>query len=864
MMAMQAMPEGWEFEDRTRWISSLGFVPDTFQHEAFDGIDDGAHVVVSAPTGTGKTLIAEYAIIRILAMGRRAFYTTPIKALSNQKFRDLCSQYGDDRVGLLTGDHSIRADADIVVMTTEVLRNMLYAQSAQLRSLGVVILDEVHYLQDRYRGAVWEEVIIHLDTEVRLVCLSATVSNAEELGSWIEAVRGPTTVIREYRRPVPLEVSLLASDRATHRELAVRLLEGSRVSTEATERFAGQQRRGRYRPPGRVPTVALLQRRQLLPVLYFIFSRQQCDEAAESCLRAGLMLTTAEQRVLIRQLIAERLSEYDRSELEILGIDGFTKRLEAGIAAHHAGLIPAFKEIIETCFIRGLIQIVFATETLALGVNLPARSVVIERLTRFRGETHEMLTAGEFTQLTGRAGRRGIDVHGDAFVHWSPYVRVEEIADLARSRDFILRSAFRPTYNMAAHLVESFDPSQARHVLSLSFAQFQSDRSVVKLRARLENRRQRHAELIERATSPFGDIGDYVSRYGTRIDDALRNLRPGMVIAVDSGKFHCPAVVVNTAQRRRGTRLTVITPNGSSLRLAATDFEVAPAPLDRVELPANPDIDQRSVRQAIARELRLLNLGRIPRQRAERHPVEADPDLGSRLSAMAKAEKIGSEIEDLERRLDTIGGLAAEFERVVDLLASRGFVDREDWRLLERGILLTGIFHEDDLLIAEALDRGLLDGLNAAELAALASMFVYEHRSPDDPPKPWYPSDLVATRADSIMQLSTTLRAEEEQHRLPIHRHPDPGFIASAYGWVSGEDLASAVDEETVTAGDFVRVMKQVVDLCRQIGKVAPVTETANAARDAGLAAWRDVVADSLFGPPASSEQRQGHDHPAR
>jgi len=356
--------------------------------------------------------------------------------------------------------------------------------------------------------------------------------------------------------------------------------------------------------------------------------------------------------------------------------------------------------------------------------------------------------------------------------------------------------------------------------------------------------------MLSRAASPFGDIDEYRRHYSTGVDDALRNLRPGMVIAIDAGKHHCPAVVVNTAQRRRGTRLTVVTPSANVVRLGASDFDVSPVSLGQIELPMNPDVDDRKARQAIARQLRLLNLGRIPRQHAERHPVESDPELGARLAAAVKADRIEGEIADLERRLDRTTGLAAEFERVIDLLARRGFVDGDRWCLLERGQLLTGIFHEDDILIAEALDRGLLDGLTAPELAGLASMFVYEHRSPDEPPLPWYPSEVVATRADAIMKLSGQIRAEEEQHRLPLHRHPDPGFISSAYGWVSGEDLATAIDEEAVTAGDFVRVMKQLADILRQIAKVAPDPATAKAARQAGTAAWRDVVADSLFGPP--------------
>ena len=349
-------------------------------------------------------------------------------------------------------------------MTTEVLRNMIYGRSAALDRLGVVVLDEVHYLQDTYRGPVWEEVIIHLPADVRLVCLSATVSNAEELVDWISTVRGPTAAVIEERRPVTLQNLYLIGDKTSERLHLLPTLvdlrpnpEASRLDEEAVRGWRGGGARYRARrklyTPRRVESVERLEQEGMLPAIYFIFSRNACDDAAQTCIDAGLRLTTGPERDRIREIVDEHLGGMDDRDLAVLGYGRFLAGLEHGIAAHHAGMVPPFKEAVEHCFIEGLVKVVFATETLAVGINMPARSVVIEKLTKFTGEHHTFLTPGDYTQLTGRAGRRGIDDVGYAVVLWSPFVPFDQVAALASSRSFHLRSAFRPTYNMAANLV---------------------------------------------------------------------------------------------------------------------------------------------------------------------------------------------------------------------------------------------------------------------------------------------------------------------------------------------------------------------------------------------------------------------------
>ncbi|GAA1320213.1 DEAD/DEAH box helicase [Leucobacter albus] len=475
--------------------SRLEYPLDPFQRNACERLEAGRSVLVAAPTGSGKTTVAEFAVY--LARRERdakIFYTAPIKALSNQKFHELCAEYGESEVGLLTGDVNIRGNAPIVVMTTEVLRNMIYADSEALQDLAFVVLDEVHYLGDRFRGAVWEEIILHLPRTVRLVSLSATVSNAEEFGDWMHAVRGETDVVLSEHRPVPLYQHVLTTKALLPLFVGRdgELARGGRVNPELRvlggrgRGSTGDRRRSRGGPPqrrarriSRGDIARALDETRLLPAIVFIFSRNGCDQAVRQCLYEGIALTNREEREEIRRVAHKLVDSLSPEDRRVLETREWIAGLERGVAAHHAGLLPAFKAVVEQLFQRRLVKLVFATETLALGINMPARAVVIERLDKFNGEQRVPLTTGEFTQLTGRAGRRGIDVEGHSVVVWSDAVDVDELSQLAGTRSFPVKSTFRPTANMAVNLLQRLSYEQARDTLELSFAQFQADRAVV-------------------------------------------------------------------------------------------------------------------------------------------------------------------------------------------------------------------------------------------------------------------------------------------------------------------------------------------------------------------------------------------------
>jgi len=865
---------------RATFEGAREFPLDDYQRRALDALDAGRSVLVAAPTGSGKTLVAEYAVELALADGAKTFYTTPLKALSNQKFGDFSRAYGAERVGLLTGDNSVNGEAPVVVMTTEVLRNMIYAASPTLEGLRYVVLDEVHYLQNPYRGAVWEEVIVHLPPTVDLVCLSATVSNAEEFAAWIETVRGGTSAVIEERRPVELRNLYLAAQRdsdALH--LMPTFVEAPggdlRPNAEAA-RLDAPPNRGRGRPrrrlrtPMRAETVQRLWDEDMLPAIAFVFSRAGCDQAVEQCLAAGLRLTAPDERPSIRAIAEARTAALADEDLDVLGYGRWLAGLEAGLAAHHAGMVPPMKEAVEEAFAAGLVKVVFATETLSLGINMPARTVVIEKLSKFTGERHEFLTPGEYTQLTGRAGRRGIDDVGYAVVCWSPFVPFEQVASLASRRTYALTSSFRPTYNMAVNLVRRYRADVAHHLLNLSFAQYRADRDVVSLERQLERNREMLARHRADARSEYGDVDEYRRLVASleegrrthgpnaRVDDALRRLRPGDVLNV--GRYGGRVVVLGNDNRRGGrTRLLALPLGRGLVRLGPDDFDTPPGPVGRIELPEPYAPRSPAFRRTTAERLRRTDLHDPepgsdedaddggPAAAIASHPVAKDPDRDARLRAAGRAERLARDVERLERRVrGRTGSLARQFDRVLRVLEAWGYVD--GWSVTQAGELLARLYTETDLLVAESVRAGLLDGLTPPALAAVVSCLTYERRGDAMPgPPPRWPSSEVAERSRTIDRIWRELANAEDDAGLPETRSPDPGLSSLIHDWVAGDDLATLLeDEEELTAGDFVRLVKQCIDLLHQLADHEMVDrDTAATARAAADRCLRGVVAAS-------------------
>ena len=871
--------------NRAEFVASLGFELDPFQERSLDALDNGRSVLVAAPTGSGKTVVAEYAVAKALAEGGKAFYTTPLKALSNQKFGDLVARHGVHRVGLLTGDNSINGEAPAVVMTTEVLRNMIYAGSSTLDDLRYVVLDEVHYLQNAYRGPVWEEVIIHLPPTVDLVCLSATVSNAEDFGDWIQTVRGATEVVIEEKRPVTLHNLFMVGDRHLETPLLMPTLVDGRPNPEAEQLdrhsavdrgYRQPRQRSRLFTPRRADVIETLREREMLPAIYFIFSRNGCDDAVEQCLREGLRLTTPEERREIRAIAEAKLSHLSDDDLRVLDYGSWITALESGIAAHHAGKVPPFKEAVEACFTRALVKAVFATETLALGINMPARSVVIEKLTKFTGEAHEKLTPGEYTQLTGRAGRRGIDDVGYGIVLWSPFVPFDQVASLASTRSYELTSAFRPTYNMAANLVRRYEPAEAHHLLNLSFAQYRSDSEIVRAERRLDKLEQEVVRLREAAQCELGDIDEYlrlsaeaeqaakrhdVSR--ADVERAMDRIGPGDVLVVPGMAQGGRYAVITTASRKAGRVLGVVTLGGKRMQLSSRDFPAPPRSVGTIDLPRPYLPNNHNFHRQVAERLRRAKIhgngvsedegggGRAKRavQLAEivaAHPVGQCPDLTSHRLAARRLAQRERDVRVTERSIrGRSESLARQFDRVLRILEAWGYIAADGWSLTDAGEHLAAIYHESDLLVAEVLRSGLFDGLEPPEVAALASTFTYETRGPGAGPAPWFPQGPVRERWQSLEYIAHELALAEEDAGLPATRPPDPGFIGLAYAWARGENLSQVMQDEEMTGGDFVRNIKQLIDLLRQLGDVADEESTRRQCRRAAESLFRGVVAAS-------------------
>ncbi|WP_258723144.1 DEAD/DEAH box helicase [Cellulomonas sp. NS3] len=745
-----------ERTELARFAEGFEFGLDPFQVEACEAVERGSGVLVAAPTGAGKTVVGEFAVHLALASGRKAFYTTPIKALSNQKYADLARRHGADNVGLLTGDTSVNGDAPVVVMTTEVLRNMLYAGSRALDGLGYVVMDEVHYLADRFRGPVWEEVIIHLPDDVQLVSLSATVSNAEEFGDWLTMVRGDTQVVVSERRPVPLWQHVLI--RGDLLDLYAGQVDPTDpgpnppINPEITHLLRRQERidgphRGRRgpgdrgfrgrghgpsnalagnRPTPRFAVVDVLEQAELLPAIFFIFSRAGCEGAVSQCLAAGLRLTTPAHEAEIRRVVEERCASIPPEDLEVLGYWAFTEALARGIAAHHAGMLPVFKETVEHLFARGLVRVVFATETLALGINMPARSVVLEKLVKWDGSNHVDMTPGEYTQLTGRAGRRGIDVDGHAVVVEHPGLDPVALAGLASKRLYPLKSSFRPTYNMAVNLVAQVGRDRAREVLETSFAQFQADRGVVGL----ARQAQAHTEALDgyaKAMScHLGDFSEYAgirraisarertiakeSSAARRADvvRSLEGLRVGDVIEVPWGRRGAHAVVLDpgTAGGFDGPRPTVLTTDRQVRRLAVADVGTGVTTVGHLRVPKGFNGRVAAARRDLAATLRDF-VAELPsgdgarrdggrrargrsgaredatldelRRRLRAHPCHQCPDREEHARWAERWERLRAEHDSLVRRIEgRTGSIAKVFDRTCDVLLRLGYLTTAD------------------------------------------------------------------------------------------------------------------------------------------------------------------------------------------
>lgn len=852
------------------------FPLDDFQRAAIESLNSDSSVLVVAPTGSGKTVVAEYAVFLAQNSGAKAFYTTPLKALSNQKFRDFSRIYGDGKVGLLTGDNTIHPEAPLIIMTTEILRNMIYEQSETLTDLRYVILDECHYLTDPFRGAVWEEIIILLPADVKIVGLSATVANPDDFGGWMNDLRGEMVVVQSERRPVPLRhyyfingtMVNLFSDNAERTVCSAEQAARSKGGKSNGEK--AQARASRNLIPKRSQVAYRLGQSKMLPAIYFIFSRAGCDAAVMHCREDGLDLTTPEEKAVIEKQALERAAWLPEEDLRVFGFDHFLNSLKLGLAAHHAGLLPIFKEIVEDLFAQGLVKVVFATETLSLGINMPAKTCVIESLYKFQGETHEMLTSTQYTQFTGRAGRRGIDKVGNAVILYSPFVTLGEVQHLARTASLPITSSFGISYNMAANLLRNYDFTEAVHVLNLSFAQYHADKEVVRLERNLKKLEGRIKKLFEKMSCERAEAEDYLEararlsrlekelalrhhrRKAEAINHELQELVAGDVLVIDRSGKRRAAVVLSMGEDKVGNpRIKVLDRYGRYLNAIYRHFRTPPQAIGHIEekhLSPVTKKNRKFLMDALAKfelpprlpieELEEDHPDRTLRQEVEEtradlelHPCHQCERREECQNAARTAGILHKEMEELRRQMGARSDVASrKLQNVRAVLNQLGYLD--DDRPTHKGVMLSAIHNECDLLLTECLSAGVFHELEPSELAAFASIFVFESRDGGAPRwrggrlirplmlrevrRPKLRAAIARARA-----MEAKLKSVEQAESLDLLRQTDIGFVNVVYDWAEGMELEYIMDTyPQYSAGDFVRSMKQVLDILRQIQQV--------------------------------------------
>ncbi|MCC2593161.1 DEAD/DEAH box helicase [Tessaracoccus sp. OS52] len=888
---------------------------DDYQLDGCQALADGGGVLVAAPTGAGKTVIGEFAVWLAIDESRKCFYTTPIKALSNQKYHDLVEAWGPERVGLLTGDSSVNPDAQVVVMTTEVLRNMIYANSPTLGNLGYVVMDEVHYLADRFRGAVWEEVILGLDEAVAIVALSATVSNVESFGEWLRTVRGEFSVVVSERRPVPLYQHVMVGDRLvdlfegvapTAQELPsermarvnkellkVSKAEAFRVRDDS-RRPRGRSGRGRSdhgrgsgsfgdathprfaaKPIRRADMARVLARAKLLPAICFIFSRVGCDAAVSQVQGSGVVLTSREEARALGEIADRHVAGLSYEDLEALRFEEFREAFCAGVAAHHAGQLPAFKAIVEEGFASGALKLVFATETLALGINMPARTVVLEKLVKYNGEAHVDITPGEYTQLTGRAGRRGIDTRGHAVVLWQSGMDPKAVAGLASRRTYPLKSSFAPTYNMAVNLTSILGRENAREILNQSFAQFQTDKSVVEATRAGRQVTEDLTDARQAIECHLGDFMEYArmreevsqlentsakqrrAQWTQDVGDALRRLVPGDVIHVPRQGW---SVVLAVSSKEAGAQ--VISVDHTVLRIKPHDLVAVPEAVTRVRVPRGFDLSDRKSRRALlaamADRIEALDpaepepeptpseeahASRIAELRRElrNHPCHACEDRETHAVAAAKVIRLEREARAQQTKLaGRTNSLAFQFDAVCAVLSELGYLEGDE--LTDAGRMLRRIYNELDLVAAECVRRDVFAGLDAPQLAAVLSTLLYESRPSRDAATPRMPEAASERAQSELRAVWREVGQLERKHRLDRGREPDIGFAEVAWRWASGQDLAKVLREGQLSAGDFVRWVRQVIDFAGQLAQAVGPGDLRRTCREIVVAMRRGVV----------------------
>lgn len=869
--------------DYTDGYRRRGMILDPFQVDACRALGAGKDVLVSAPTGSGKTVVAHYAVELALATEQRCIYTAPIKALSNQKYNELTARLGEETVGLLTGDVTINREAQILVVTTEVLRNMLFQNSPDIPNVGYAVLDEVHYLADHERGPVWEEVILSLPPHIRLVSLSATVANTEEFVSWMRSVRGATELVVSTVRPVPLEQHV-----ATGRKLYPLCGPGgdpSSILLKAVQKDESGhgERRPRLSDADRRRIITMLERRDMLPAIEFIFSRKGCDLAVTALQRHDVWLTTPEEQTQIRLHIARVRDTLSESDRRAVHFESLANALLRGFGVHHAGILPSLKSLTEKLMELGLLRLVYATGTLALGIDMPVRSVVVEDLRRWNGQGFVDLTATEYTQLIGRAGRRGRDKVGHAVVVAGEDLDVWALADLGSGRVDPLLSAFQPSYNTVVNLLAERSYSEARELMGTSFAQYQRNADLGELEAKSQRVRRRLSTEEQQLNCERGDIVEYLRLraqagraaksarkaakrvYRRRIANSFEHAKTGTLQAYARGGELEYGVVLSAEP----TRLRILDWYADVSWIRQDDLSSELRELSAFQMPQGRSVRDRQVREQVADrildevseradlgiDLDLLeSWSRFAEPRDQeflRHPCNACPDLEKHLQDGEVLLSLDNRLRELRSRAESFtDSVGREFDHTANVLLELGILQHcgesdvesavvsdsassasDRVRLGGGASVLRHLHLENDLLLYESLSQLQEGELDGPAMAGWASMFLGDDRLGSHPPT-WGELSNLTRRAGKTAEF---LQGVELRNEISRTGELTPGCGDAFAAWCTGATLEDCLMMSRMVAGDFINAARRVIDLLGQIvvaGEGTWISEVARQGRN--------------------------------
>lgn len=844
------------------------FQLDDFQRQAIAALEAERSIVVSAPTGAGKTVIGEYAIYRALAQGKRVFYTTPLKALSNQKFRDFRAQFGPQKVGLLTGDNSIDRQAPVLVMTTEIFRNMLYGTpigqvGTSLQGVEVVVLDECHYMNDRQRGTVWEESIIYAPPNIQLVALSATVANGEQLTDWITQVHGPTELIYSQQRPVPLQFHFCVPkglfpllDRS-HQKINPRLRPQGRPS-----RSRGDRHRNYADSPSLGFTLRQLQQQDMLPAIYFIFSRKGCDQAVTTV--GGMQLVNPQEAIELKRQIDQFLARSPEA-----GRSGQIEALYQGIAAHHAGMLPAWKGLVEELFQQGLIKAVFATETLAAGINMPARTTVISSLSKRTDRGHRLLTPSEFLQMAGRAGRRGMDKKGHVVTVQTPFEGAREAVYLATAGPDPLISQFTPSYGMVLNLLQIHTLAETKNLIERSFGQYLATRYLAPQQQAVADLKQELAQTQAKLVAVDLSALNGYQKLRERLKEEQRLLKilqqqaeesqasemamviayaePGTLVSLKGGSRKAPAplsaVLVNQIPGSgqfpylvclgSNNRWYVVTPTDvlglqGTLPTGPWPPNLAP-PTEMILKPGQSRAGNQST-AAIADQIPGFDLQPAPevfaqQQRTaamtaqlEAHPAHQWGNHQSLLRLQRRELKLQTQISDRQSKLEQQSQHHWQaFLDLLEILQHLGGL--QGLTPTPLGQAAAAIRGENELWLGLALRSGELDALDPHQLAAACAALVTEVSRPDS----WTHyqlSEPVETALANLRSLRRQLFQHQRRHGVVLPVWLEFELVGLVEQWALGTEWPELCAHTSLDEGDIVRILRRTLDLLAQIPHV--------------------------------------------